>query len=96
MVATVFPRAGNAGMRTRYWRVVFICLPLGGCTMLAPHAPPPPASQSADPYCAGIASARARDAAENGFDGDLQAKIYADTYARCVTAPDHVDPLPRS
>jgi hypothetical protein len=37
-----------------------------------------------DGYCASVARQRARDAAYNGIDGDMQQQIYARTYADCM------------
>jgi hypothetical protein len=57
-----------------------LALVLGGCGSQSAM----PQADLQDRNCVAVAEGRARDAGLNGYDGDMQAKIYDATYKDCV------------
>lgn len=65
--------------------LAFAVVVLAACA--GPDEGPPAELQ--DPHCRSIAADRARDAAENGYDEDMQRRIFEDSYRRCLTSTAH-------
>ena len=69
----------------RFVVLAFASAWLAACSIVATDPPAPDPAQFPDRHCRSVATARASDANENGYDKDMQRKIFADTYRACIT-----------
>lgn len=69
--------------------LTFIALiPLSGCALShANRTSPTMRATNLDPRCAEVARWRAVDAARNGYDEDIQRRIYRESFDACRASP---------
>ena len=61
-----------------------IAVGLGGCAGIFDSAETPSDGRFADKACAATAAQRAEYAGANGYDGDMQQRIFVGTYDDCL------------
>ena len=84
-----FSRTHNFGANmSRQLSIAVLCLGLFGCDSIpgleSDNAATPSGTPQRDNSCAAVAQQRAQDAGYNGYDRDMQQRIYEYTYADCM------------
>lgn len=80
------PRAVLEGDMHRTLALIAL-IPLLGCAPSDANRAPSMRAANLDPYCAEVARWRAVDAASNGYDENIQRRIYREAFDACRTSP---------
>jgi hypothetical protein len=79
----------------RQFAITALCLCLLGCGSIrwfeARNTDKPQVAVQRDDSCGAVARQRAQDAAYNGYDRDMQERIYKDSYNECVAGRKQSD-----